>query len=88
MHPELVVYRPERFPKAVLWDFEWQPAEFNWTRYDGQIYRYFVARAPIDISPYFFRDTTCHVELRYAQNGWWLYERDPSCGQMQPSVVQ
>lgn len=79
MHPELVVYRPGETPEAVLWDFEWEPEEFNWDDYSGEQYRYFVVRSVVDMSPTLFSQASCSVSLRFHQEEWWLYERAADC---------
>lgn len=79
MHPELIVYRPGQIPEAVLWDFEWDPQEFNWSDYLGEQYRYFVVRSVKDVGPALFSQASCLVSLRFHQNEWWLYERAPDC---------
>jgi hypothetical protein len=75
----LVHYRPTLQPVAGLLAFEWNPGAFEWTRYGGAQYRYFVVRAPIDLGPRIFAHATCNIRLAYYVNHWWLYERMPGC---------
>jgi hypothetical protein len=75
---KLVLYRPDRIPVARLWDFEWLPERWNWQRFGGERYRYFVVRS-LDDKHRLFDDATCRVSLLLHVNLWWLYERDPSC---------
>jgi hypothetical protein len=79
MHPELVVYRPGQTPEAVLWDFEWDPEEFNWSDYSGEQYRYFVVRSRADMESSLFSHASCPISLRFHQEEWWLYERAAVC---------
>lgn len=74
----LVIYRPGRSP-ALPHDFEWNAGEFQWQRNEGESYRYFVVHWPEDVGPILFHDATCPVHLRYQENHWWLYEKDPGC---------
>jgi hypothetical protein len=78
-HVQLVLYRPQQAPRARLWGFEWNPRTFNWQSYAGGQYRYFVARAPSDLSSNMFRKASCDVRLVHHVNHWWLYEKDPAC---------
>jgi hypothetical protein len=78
-HVQLVLYRPEYQPAARLWGFEWFPGMYDWRRFDGEQYRYFVARAAQNPGPGMFRGATCDVRLVHHVNHWWLYERDPHC---------
>src|SRR5579872_1800385 len=75
----LVHYRPELLPVARLLAFEWNPGTFEWERYGGAQYRYFVVRAPIDLGARIFTHATCNIRLAYYVNHWWLYERMPGC---------
>ena len=79
MHPELVLYRTGATPAAVLWDFEWDPDEFQWSDYSGNQYRYFVVRSQEDHTTSLFSDASCPVQLRFHQEEWWLYERATDC---------
>jgi len=75
----LVHYRPGQQPAARLLAFEWNPGAFEWARYGGAQYRYFVVRAPQDLGARLFARATCTVRLAYHVNHWWLYERSPGC---------
>lgn len=79
MFPELVVYRKGDAPKAVLWDFEWSPEEFDWDDFSGWQYRYFVVRSPEDLSPKLFAQATCVVRQISHQGEWRLYENAAGC---------
>lgn len=79
MHPELVIFQPGKVPPAVLWDFEWEPGQFNWDDYSGELYRYFVMRSRTDRGSSLFAQAPCPVTLRFHQDEWWLYESAPSC---------
>jgi len=79
MHPELVVYRTGATPKAVLWDFEWDPEEFEWNAYSGNQYRYFVVRSQEDRTDSLFSGASCVVLPRLHEDEWWLYERTNNC---------
>jgi hypothetical protein len=75
---ELVQFRPgARY--NVTDGFAWSPGDFDWEKTHGDDYRYFVIRASREPGPALFRNATCPVRLRYQQNRWWLYERDPDC---------
>jgi hypothetical protein len=73
-HVQLVLYRPERLPGAMLFVFEWLPRTFNWTKHNGAQYRYFVARASVDRSTMMFRTAPCKPRLIHHSHRWWLYE--------------
>jgi hypothetical protein len=77
--PAIVHYRPGLQPVAQMLAFEWNPGAFEWTRYGGAQYRYFVVRAPVDLGVRIFAHATCAVRLAYHVNQWWLYERNPGC---------
>ena len=79
MHPELVLYHPEAIPPAVLWDFEWDPEEFDWDDYAGSQYRYFLARSRTEPPGTLFSHAPCPVRLRFHEDMWWLYERAIDC---------
>jgi hypothetical protein len=76
---ELIRYNPGKVPKAKLWDFEWNPAEFSWDSYEGGKYRYFLVSALSDQGSSIFRDAKCPVHLKYSASIWWLYEQDSRC---------
>ena len=88
MHPELVVYRQGETPEAVLWDFEWDPEEFDWDDYSGEQYRYFVVRSEMDEGPILFSKASCTVSLRFHRDNWWLYERAADCPTSTASVTR
>ncbi len=88
MHPELVVYRQGETPEAVLWDFEWDPEEFDWDDYSGEQYRYFVVRSEMDEGPILFSKASCTVTLRFHRDNWWLYERAADCPTSTASVTR
>jgi hypothetical protein len=83
-HVQLVLYRPERLPRARLWGFEWNPGAFDWRLYDAAQYRYFVARAGQDPSAIMFGGAPCSTRLVHHTNHWWLYEKDPGCAPRVP----
>ena len=76
--PQLVVYRQDSMPDPILWDFEWHPQEFQWTKYDGDRYRYFIVRAATPADQY-FSSAPCKIALRYHSGDWWLYEKPNDC---------
>lgn len=76
----LVRYRETSIPRAGILGFEWQPEKFDWMRYSGGDYRYFLARAFEDPGPFLQRTAPCALRLRAHDGAWWLYERDASCG--------
>jgi len=88
MHPELVVFRKKQIPKAVLWDFEWDPEEFDWMAYSGGQYRYFVVRSNKDEGAELFSNAPCPVVLRRQKDDWWLYERTACPGEAAGALKQ
>jgi len=74
-----VVYNSEYVPKAKPYGFEWNPNWFDWKKFDGNLYDYFIARAPVDPGGYLFRKAPCHIELAVHEGMWWLYRKDPKC---------
>ena len=79
LHVELVLFRPGSEPPARLLAFEWNPGVFEWERFGGARYRYFVVRAPLDLGARMFQGATCAVRLAHHVNSWWLYEKAPGC---------
>lgn len=78
-HVQLVLYRPERRPKAGIWGFEWQPWRFNWNELEGWRYRYFLVHDTLDRGPFLTENSPCTVVLRARSMNWWLYEGGPDC---------
>ena len=74
-----VIYKPEQVPKAKTYGFEWNPQWFDWQKFDGSKYDYFVARAPVDMGAYLFRAAPCKIELAAQEGQWWLYRKDQNC---------
>ena len=74
-HVELVQYRPEARPVAGVFGFEWNPQAFEWSTYQGERYRYFVARSPVDLGWSLFHAAPCRIDLVIHAGEWWLYER-------------
>jgi hypothetical protein len=79
-----VSYKPEYVPKAKFEGFEWNPQWFDWQKFDGQKYDYFVVRAPIDMAGYLFKTSPCTVSLAVRSGQWWLYQKDPKCQSSNP----
>jgi hypothetical protein len=74
-----VIFKPEHVPKAKPYGFEWNPQWFDWQRFDGGLYDYFVVRAPVDTAGYLFKNSPCAVALAARSGQWWLYQKDPQC---------
>lgn len=74
-----VSYKPEQIPVAKFEGFEWNPQWFDWKKFDGYQYDYFIARAPRDVGGYLFRAAPCQIELSAHAGQWWLYRKDPDC---------
>jgi hypothetical protein len=74
-----VSYKPEQVPKAKFEGFEWNPQWFNWQKFDGGKYDYFIARTPVDMGIHLFHTASCKVELTAHSGQWWLYRKDPDC---------
>jgi hypothetical protein len=70
---ELVRYQPAAAPPVRL-GWEWYPDKFNWRRWGGSAYRYFVVRAPTDEGYQLFRGVPCSISLEAHAGDWWLYE--------------
>lgn len=80
-HVELIRYRPICVPKVRQLDFEWNPGEFSWDKYDAGNYRYFIVSNLSDDGRRLFADAKCSVRLKYSSNIWFLYEQDAKCYQ-------
>ncbi len=74
-----VSYKPEQVPKAKFEGFEWNPQWFDWRKFDGYKYDYFIAHAPNDMGAYLFRSAPCKIELAAQEGQWWLYRKDQNC---------
>jgi hypothetical protein len=74
-----VSYKPEYIPKAKFEGFEWNPKWFDWQKFDGDLYDYFIVRAPEDTGGYLFRTAPCKIELAAHEGLWWLYRKGPNC---------
>ena len=70
----LVQYKHDSSP-ANISGFEWNPQSFNWNTSQAIMYKYFLARAPIDPGPFIFSDSGCKIFLKKNIGVWWLYER-------------
>lgn len=84
MFPELVVFKKGHTPKAVLWGFEWDPGDFEWNKYNGEIYNYFIVRSGRPVDQY-FASARCEVVLRYHYEDWELYQAESNCNASNPS---
>jgi hypothetical protein len=74
---DLILYRPEAMPKVRFDDFEWHPSRFNWQKYEGWRYRYFVLHSPVEMGAKLFNAAGNPVVLRSHDGDWWLYESLP-----------
>jgi hypothetical protein len=74
-----VSYKPEQIPVAKFEGFEWNPQWFDWKKFEGDKYDYFIARAPKDMGGYLFRSAPCKIELAAHAGEWWLYRKDQNC---------
>ena len=74
--PQIVRYRPERIPARFAGPrFEWQySATFDWTKDQGELYRYFFVRLNEPLPPGFFPDGKCRPVLRKSAGNWSLFE--------------
>ncbi len=76
---EPVRFRNGSAPPATPSGFEWYPGQFEWNRYRGYDYRYFVVRFRSDAGRVLFRTSTCTIKLVDHVGDWWLYEKDSQC---------
>jgi hypothetical protein len=74
----LVRYRPS-LPSQDPSVSEWHPQTFRWAEWRGDMYRYFVVHAPVDLKYRLFGWAPCPVSLVAHSDNWWLYENDPQC---------
>jgi hypothetical protein len=74
----LVRYRPT-LPSQDRSVSEWRPETFEWETWHGDLYRYFVVHATVDLGPRLFGRAPCPVSLVTRSDNWWLYEKDPQC---------
>lgn len=68
-----VVFLPSKIPVASVMGFEWDPYSFNWQKYNGDQYDYFVVRAEQDLSSRIFGDAPAGVSLLSHAGSWYLY---------------
>ena len=74
----LVRYKP-MLPSPDSTVSEWHPETFRWDQWRGDLYRYFIVHAPVDLGYKLFGSAPCAVSLVTRSGNWWLYERDPHC---------
>lgn len=79
-----VSYKHEYIPKAKFEGFEWNPEWFEWKRFDGRNYDYFIVRASVNAHDYLFNSAPCKVELVAQAGQWWLYRKAPDCPSSNP----
>jgi hypothetical protein len=72
--PQIVRFKPGQLP-AVPPDFENTPAEFDWKKNGGRLYRYFFVRNKHAMPAKFFHNDECDVVLVRKVDDWSLYER-------------
>ena len=58
--------------------FSWRVLTFDWDYHQGDRYRYFVVRAPVELKKRIFKERADDVRLVHQSGWWWLYERDPN----------
>lgn len=58
--------------------FSWRVLKFDWDYHQGDRYRYFVVRAPVELKRRIFKERAEEVHLVHQSGWWWLYERDPN----------
>jgi hypothetical protein len=71
---DLVLYRREAMPKVRFGEFEFHPERFDWQKYEGSRYRYFVIHSPVEMGTKVFASPGNPVVLRLHEDHWWLYE--------------
>jgi hypothetical protein len=77
-----IAYRPGAAPAPFPPRFEWEPEQFDWSRW-GESFDYFLVRTPQGrTTPWSFRyhATTGRVLTRFEGSRWKLYERAPATG--------
>lgn len=77
-HVQLVLYKTHLRPIANPFGFEWNPQGFDWHQFHGEDYRYFVVRAPADVSQVLFAGAPHPPRLAHRAGNWWLYDRHPN----------
>ena len=55
--------------------FSWRVLKFDWDYHQGDRYRYFVVRAPIELKQRIFKERADDVRLVHQSGSWWLYEK-------------
>lgn len=70
--PQVVRWRPER-ASAVTPGFEWYPQRFDWTKHEGERYRYFFVHGTLPAG--FFAAAPCPPARIFADGAWAIYER-------------
>jgi hypothetical protein len=73
----VVRFKPSRGPRLTE-RVGWYPWEMDWAKHGGSQYRYFVVKAPIDVSEDLFGRQRDGLSLITREGDWWLYERRSS----------
>jgi hypothetical protein len=72
-HPQVVRYR-EDAPPRVNEALAWTPLNFDWNKFGGARYKYFLVKANEDVTPYLFKEHDRAVAFVAQSGWWWLYE--------------
>jgi len=70
----MVRYKQEKRPPDTGM-LSWVPDSFEWQKFRGDDYDYFVIRSRTDVSAEVFKDHRSSVELVGNEQMWWLYKR-------------
>jgi hypothetical protein len=86
--PQVVRYRPERIPTWFAGQrFEWQHADtFDWTKHQGEIYRYYFVRSIAPLRQDYFPTGRCAPVLLKSAGNWSLFE-NVRCYSAAPAIV-
>ena len=69
----VVRYKANRGPRLTE-RIVWAPLELDWAEHGGYRYRYFVVKAPVNLSYHLFAGQPEPIILVARYNDWWLYE--------------
>jgi hypothetical protein len=74
--PPVVRFRPDRVPSGFAGPtWEWRhPKDFDWAKYQAEIYRYFFIRRSGPLPPGYFPTGRCEPVLLKSVDSWSVYE--------------
>lgn len=74
--PQMMRFRRGHVP-VVAAGFDWYPQTFEWKKFDGDIYHYFVVQRGPDMPADIFKGAPCAPVRTAAAGDWAVYENKP-----------